>query len=107
MIEIFLDDVREPPRGFFGVICRTARSAIHLLSTGLVSYISFDHDLGTDLTGYDVAAYIEESVYTGSIPCPQYAIHSANPVGSERIHAAMTSAQRLQSERIQNETKRV
>lgn len=95
MIEIFLDDVREPPAGFHGVICRTARSAIQVLSTGLVSYISFDHDLGTELTGYDVATYIEESVYKGIFTCPKYAVHSANPVGAARIHAAMTSATKL------------
>ncbi len=103
MIQVFLDDVREPPSGFYGVICRSARSAIHVLSTGLVSFISFDHDLGTELTGYDVAAYIEESVFVGSITCPQYAVHSANPVGAERIKSAMMSAERLQSERMQND----
>ena len=51
--------------------------------------ISFDHDLGTERTGYDVAKKMEELVITGSIEMPDCYIHSANPVGRKRIQQAI------------------
>jgi hypothetical protein len=107
-IRIYLDDLRPTP-DFLEVDryednprtythrCYTAQEAIDLLKTGQVSFISFDHDLGDyepGGTGYDVAKYIEGAVWQGWIPMPDYAIHSANPVGVKNIDAAMKSAQR-------------
>lgn len=93
-MRIFLDDVREPVPALGEVIVvRDAKSAMDLVRTGLVSWISFDHDLGTDLTGYDVAMLIEELVFMGDIACPEWHIHSANPVGRERIKMAMLGAE--------------
>lgn len=94
--EIFLDDVRNPPEHFQGVICRTAEEAIKLIKTGQVTFISFDHDLGTNLTGYDVAKVIEEEVYYGQIKCPKWKVHSANPVGTQNIKQAMMNAERYE-----------
>ena len=44
-------------------------------------FISFDHDLGGSLTGYDVAKYIVENKcnLTG------FTVHSMNPVGAKKI----------------------
>ncbi len=93
-MRIFLDDVREPVPALGEVIVvRDARTAMDLVKTGLVSWISFDHDLGTELTGYDVAMLIEELVFMGDIPCPEWQVHSANPVGRERIKMAMLGAE--------------
>jgi hypothetical protein len=90
---LFLDDLRQPPEG--AVCCRTAKEALRLLEAGQVTHISFDHDLGTRLTGYDVAKQIEQWVMEGKIPLPSWEVHSANPVGRQNIEAAMRSAERL------------
>ena len=98
-MRIFLDDVRNPlPMHGEVVVVRDAPTAIALVKTGLVTWISFDHDLGTDLTGYDVAKLIEELVYLGEIRCPQWQVHSANPVGVRNIKSAMRSAEDMQTE---------
>lgn len=92
-MRIFLDDIRLPSDNIGEVIVvRDAKTAMDLVKTGNVTWISFDHDLGTDLTGYDVAMLIEEMVFMGDIRCPEWDIHSANPVGRERIRIAMTAA---------------
>lgn len=96
--EIFLDDIRNPPENFQGVICRTAEEAIKLIKTGEVTFISFDHDLGTEMTGYDVAKFIEEEVYYGRIDCPKWKVHSANPVGAQNIKQAMMNAEQYELE---------
>lgn len=93
-MRIFLDDIRLPSDNLGEVIVvRDAKTAMDLVKTGKVTWISFDHDLGTDLTGYDVAMLIEEMVFMGDIRCPEWDIHSANPVGRERIRIAMTAAE--------------
>ena len=89
---IFLDDLRAPPPG--ATLCRTGEAAIRLIESGVVTRISFDHDLGTDLTGYDVAKRIEQLVAEGQITMPRWQVHSANPVGRDNIEAAMRSAER-------------
>lgn len=94
---IFLDDLRPCPPG--AVLCRTAQEAMAHIDTGQVTRISLDHDLGTELTGYDVAKHIELLVAEDRIPCPAWSVHSANPVGRQRIEAAMQSALRLCEER--------
>ena len=42
--------------------------------------ISFDHDLGTDKSGYDFAKWLIEHEYKG-----YFHIHSMNPIGSFNI----------------------
>lgn len=106
-IRIYLDDLRPTPATLwvdryedtprtYTHRCYTSQEAIDLLKTGKVTFISFDHDLGApeNGTGYDVARWIEKAVWAGHIPMPEYAIHSANPVGVKNIDAAMKSAER-------------
>jgi hypothetical protein len=112
-LKIWLDDIRPMPfperidDGKFGypydehapydVHCTTGEAALAhiLLSDGNVTFISFDHDLGNGITGYDVAKKIEESAYSGYLEIPiEYKVHSANPIGSKNIHDAMRSAWR-------------
>ena len=90
---VFLDDLRDPPPG--ATLCRTAHQAIRLIESGVVARISFDHDLGTELTGYDVAKLVERLVAEGKIAMPRWHVHSANPVGRSNIEAAMRSAERF------------
>lgn len=92
-IRIWLDDIRPMPE-FYTHHCKTATEAIALIQTGNVTHISLDHDLGNDNdgTGYHVARYIEERAYRREIPRINWQIHSANPVGRQRMTIAMQSA---------------
>lgn len=80
---------RHTPEGWVG--CKTALQACRILKTGKVTRISFDHDLGPSWagTGYTVACFIEKYVYFGKVPPLDWSIHSANPVGRDRIKSAM------------------
>ncbi len=98
-MRIFLDDEREAPRFnrwgepiSWDYVCRTADEAEILIRTGKVQYISFDHDLGTEKTGYDVAKLIEQLAALHAIPSIDYDIHSGNIVGSANIDRAMKRA---------------
>jgi len=97
-MKLWLDDVRTEPEGW--TLALTADEAIALLRTRAVEEISLDHDLGSDFgtpvaSGYDVAAWIETAVANGEIPLPRWSCHSSNPVGRQRIEAAMRSAERF------------
>lgn len=89
-IYIFVDDVRNPidiyattkPEEY--IIARTYNEAITLLNTYKKEeiYISLDHDLGEEKTGYDIAKYIVEHQF----PQLYFFVHSANPVGRDNIN---------------------
>jgi hypothetical protein len=95
-MNVFLDDVRNAPNNSW-VVVRNYERCIELLETGKVEHLSLDHDLGGILTGYDVALWIEERVWTGSFYPPIIEIHSANPVGRRNIEAAIASINRALS----------
>lgn len=86
---LFIDDIREPEH-FIGIEIYVARSynkAINMLKNVKFDAISFDHDLGEDKTGYDIAKYIIEN----HIKFKQgFKIHSANPVGKFNIEQLLT-----------------
>jgi len=100
---LWLDDIRPMPRGF-SYWAKTGSQAIELLMTGKVEFISFDHDLGHGLTGYDVAKYIEECAFRGEIPPLKWRIHSANPVGRRNIQQAMLNAEKYWNEVLHDES---
>lgn len=84
---IWLDDERPVPKCLDKtfqdlIICRSYKEAITALDVMRYDgsweiYISFDHDLGTQESGYDVAKYIVEH----QIKIKGYRVHSMNPVG--------------------------
>jgi len=90
-MRIWLDDLRPAPDGFGQV--QTAEECIALLDTGTVTALSFDHDLGTELTGYDVAKWIERNAIR--LRPILWDVHSMNPVGRANIVAAMQQAERF------------
>lgn len=49
-------------------------------------FVSFDHDLGFGVNGYDVAKWIVEN----KIPIAGFAVHSMNPVGAKNIIDLLT-----------------
>lgn len=85
---MFLDDIREPDYDV-DIICRSYNMAkLIIYKRGCPSFIAFDHDLGTDKTGYDFAKYLVELDMNKVISFPEnftFCVHSANPVGKENI----------------------
>lgn len=96
-IRLFLDDIRDPSeyKVHDVVWVKTYNEAVNYLKTGNVIWISFDHDLGSGKSGYDVAKYIEQNVYENKMFCPEWQIHSANPTGRKNIERAMKNAERF------------
>lgn len=102
MAKLWLDDERDPKdpqiQMEFGaegdeVWAKSAQQAISYLQQGNVESISLDHDLGSGAgTGYDVAKWMEERAYDGTLSRVQWAVHSLNPVGARNIERALTSA---------------
>ena len=92
MIRLWLDDVRPVPDGWEWV--KTAWDAIDVLSAGGVVEVSLDHDLGPPEagSGYDVARWIESEAYHGRLARLRWAVHSANPIGRERMTRALEKA---------------
>ena len=93
-IFIWLDDERKVPNQWLKrieegnlelAIFRKAEDLIQWYEENQGRYdrifISFDHDLGTEMTGYSVAARIAEFHWQ----LDGYSIHSMNPVGRKHI----------------------
>lgn len=96
MIKIWLDDVRQPPNGFQWF--RDSRTLIRWLEKNLRNaglFISFDHDLGGDDTGCRVANFLERRAFEGVPFSINWTIHSANPVGRERLVSTLMSMERF------------
>lgn len=91
--KLWLDDLRPAPPGWLWV--KTAWEAMEFLGRGGVVEISLDHDLGGDENGngYHVANWIEAEAYHGRIKRIAWRIHSANPIGSERMQRAFERAE--------------
>jgi hypothetical protein len=98
--KLYLDDIRTPKDPTY-VIARTVDDAQYLvLSCGVPSFISFDHDLGVDdmdnllPTGYDLAKWLVEMDMDGSLQIPEnfaFSVHSQNPVGAENIRCYLSN----------------
>ena len=93
-MKLWLDDNRPAPDGW--TWAKTASEAIKWLMAGSdITDISFDHDLGEgNGDGHDVVSLVEELVYAGRIKMPEMAVHSANPVGAQKIHLAIEAMKR-------------
>lgn len=90
-IKIWIDDMREAPKGYCW--CQDAETAFRILDyythysdENEIAEISFDHDLGEEVSGYDIAKYIVEN----QIAIGGFKIHSANPVGVFNIRQLLT-----------------
>lgn len=65
--------------------------AITYLSNNWPDAISFDHDLDTEETGYDIAKYIVNRCIEDNLNLPIYSSHSANPIGRKNILSLLTN----------------
>lgn len=103
-VRLWLDDVRNPRDKLiqqnYGALpgmvwVKTVGDAISVLEQGNVTYLSFDHDLGTVATGYDLACWVERKAFDGEISKFDYRIHSDNPIGKANIIRAMKNAEKF------------
>lgn len=84
MKNIYLDDLRPIPDGFIG-LRSYGEFVAWITKHGLPDFISFDHDLGPDETGYDCAKWLVDYCLDRKQSMPDFAVHSQNPVGKENI----------------------
>lgn len=92
-ILLWIDDVRPTPQTNYNTItCRCYSAAVDaikcLTRMNIPLYISFDHDLGEEKTGYDIAKFIVENQIPQELI--HWRIHSANPVGAANIRQLLT-----------------
>lgn len=92
---LFLDDERFPAeKDKDMIIARSYNEAINLIEqNGCPIFISFDHDLGTDKTGYNVAQWLIhkdiDSEYTFIPKHFTFYVHSQNPIGKRNIEGLL------------------
>lgn len=94
-MKLFVDDLRVPPKDW--VLARTITEAIRLIDTESVEEVSLDHDIcyvntdtgrTADETFEPVARYIavfNQLLESQGIPEIKVQIHTANPVGAQRM----------------------
>jgi hypothetical protein len=96
--KLFLDDVREVTDIYDDASGFTvARNLIHAKTLiqlfGIPHFISFDHDLGGDETGYELVKWMVDLDMESPIFPPdfQFRVHSANPVGRKNIECYLNN----------------
>ena len=109
-MKLWLDDERDPTSPYWvneyaldhdglpWVWAKTAECAMEHIMAGVVHEMSLDHDLGGNLTGYDVALLVERLAYEKKISRIDWFVHSANPVGSKMMVAALRRADEFWAE---------
>lgn len=89
---LWIDDIRKVPDIYKNddvTVVTNYYDAINFIDVGWTykwDIIDFDHDIGEDKTGYDIAKYIIES----GLKIGAFRIHSANPVGRYNISQLLT-----------------
>lgn len=90
---LFIDDERYPPNdGHEWIIARSSQAAIDCIVTnGIPSYISYDHDLGGDDTSMRFIVWLIDSYLDGVLTefPNKYTVHSQNPVGARNIRGIL------------------
>lgn len=93
--KLYLDDIRPIPFGFVGV--RSYSEFVTFIEqNGLPDFISFDHDLGEEKSGYDCAKMLVEYCMNTEQPLPDFAVHSQNPVGKQNIESLLGNFRKQQ-----------
>ena len=90
MKKLYLDDLWVTPEGFDRVY-NYEDFVEYITQNGLPDFISFDHDLGEDESGYDCAKYLVEYCIEHNLSLPKFSVHSQNPVGKENIERLLNN----------------
>lgn len=89
-INLFVDDLRNPPSGLW-VVARTFDEAVELLDSCTVLRLALDYNLGDDTfrfgkTGLSVLEYIFSRMKRGAdFILPEITTHSSDPRANERM----------------------
>lgn len=105
---IWLDDVREPPKGHDWIWVKNAEEALDKLRLAPASVISIDHDLGQNEdgidypSGYSLANHIERAASKGLIyNIINWYVHSAKrKVDYNNTVAAMEGFDKIQWQKV-------
>ncbi|WP_454966923.1 cyclic-phosphate processing receiver domain-containing protein [Capnocytophaga leadbetteri] len=89
-MKLYLDDLRTTPEGFERVYSYE-EFVSYLEHYGLPDFISFDHDLGEGLSGYDCAKYLVDYCLDRQLALPDFVVHSQNPVGKANIEQLLAN----------------
>lgn len=101
--DIFLDDIRLPPRPEPGevirpmIVCRNARAFRDtVVALGYPKFIHFDNDLGEAEEGRHLAKWLLERIVDDveggkTVPVIDWYVHSMNPIGAQAINDLMFS----------------
>lgn len=105
------------------IICRNFECFKNsIIEYGLPEFISFDHDLAEshyginfddwaldpslaealEDTGYDCALWLVDYCRSRKLKIPDFAVHSMNPVGAERIFSLLTRSKREFNDRTED-----
>ena len=90
MKKIYLDDLRPIPEGFVGLRSFT-EFVTYIEANGLPDFISFDHDLGLQESGYDCAKWLVSYCLDNEMALPDFMVHSQNPVGKRNIESLLNN----------------
>jgi len=92
---MYLDDERSPKTNHPWIVVRSYVEAVtYVREHGIPGYISFDHDLGTEESGYDFTKWLVEQDISKKYKFPdnfEYNVHSANPIGRVNIEEYLKS----------------
>lgn len=112
MKKLFIDDSRTPGQFYgFGLAnkwdkVKTYNEAIEYFEkNGIPDFISFDHDLGEEKTGYDITKWLINQVLDGKLNFPKnfkFFVHSSNIVGKENIIKLLENFLEVKYHIIQN-----
>lgn len=109
---LFIDDARDPEYlpnlaelvALYGepIVARTVDDCFALTEGAIVTFISFDHDLGLWPDGSVMESpqflnVLLEAYLMQGIEIPNYQIHSDNLPGSRSIQSKMESAKKVQA----------
>lgn len=90
MQKLYLDDLRPIPQDFVGLRSYTEFVA-YIEANNLPDFISFDHDLGIEESGYDCAKWLVNYCLDHNLRLPEFEVHSQNPVGKVNILALLNN----------------
>lgn len=90
MKKLYLDDLRMIPEGFF-CVRSYAEFVIFIKINGLPDFISFDHDLGLEESGFDCAKWLVDYCLDYNKKLPDFKVHSQNPVGKQNIESLLNN----------------
>lgn len=102
--KLFLDDLRMSAKEGW-IVARSYNDAVTVIRTlGIPRTITFDHDLGDEKTGYDLAKFIIEydMLHNDIDDTFDFSVHSANPIGAKNIESILNNYIKFKNDKTVN-----